>query len=123
MNHFNPDVTNILFDPDLGAQSVVVHRSRLAWDEDEKQYKQVTIKLNAYGNLQPASIAALSQFPEGDRINGMIVFRTTTQIHLSGDITKDTLSDEIEWQGRMYKVMQINPWLDYGFNVVYLARR
>ena len=56
--------------------------------------------------------------PEGDRIAGLMTFYTTADnpIFVTRNLVDDKgTSDELEWRGERYRVMQTFPYLDYGY--------
>ena len=114
-----PDVTELLFDPDLGAQEFVVTRrtgkwvgGRLTVDTEET--------LIAIGIIQPPSAEQLAFFPEGERRKGQIVIYTTTTLHL----TEGTdIADDIMWNGEQYKLVNVKRWDDYGYVEAYAELR
>ena len=115
----NPDVTELLTDPDLGAQEFPLRRRTGKWqggrmlvDQDET--------ITAIGVIQPTSSEMLQFFPEGERRNGMITIFTQTILRESDD--KKT-SDDVTWQGETYKVVRVDRWDDYGYCVGYAAKR
>lgn len=72
------------------------------------------------GVVTVASPKELNQVPEGDRISGMMVFYSQNEIRITragGIESQDTFgtSDELEWQGKRYKVLKVNPYVDYGY--------
>ena len=120
MNHFQPDVTGVLLDLDLGAQEFIILRPHGAWRSG--RFETDVNELPAYGIIQPASQEELNQVPEGDRASGVIVIRTTAQIQMAGADRADA-SDEVRWQGALYKVLAVKPWFDYGFCEAYLTKK
>lgn len=114
-----PDVTMLLFDPDLGAQTFEVKRRKGEWIGGRLVMRQQET-ITATGIIQPPSPEQLAMFPEGERRQGMIAIYTTTILHLSDG--KD-VSDDVTWRGEQYKVIHIDRWTDYGYCVAYAQKR
>ena len=116
-----PDVTALLFDPELGAQSVQVTRKSGSWIGGRFVIgENGTTTFNAVGILQPARTEQLEFFPEGERREGQIVFYTTVPLYLTEG---DEVSDSLTWRGEGYKIVNVNRWNDYGFNIAYAQKR
>ena len=123
MMSLRPDVTELLNDPDIGGgQSFDIIRRTLVREKGRLGAEQ-TVTIKATGTLQPAGFEALQQLPEADRSENVMIIRTTTplQIGKSGDAS-DTLSDEIEYSGEKYKILQLKDWGKWGMYVAYVTR-
>ena len=114
-----PDVTSLLLDPDLGAQSVTVKRTTGLW-QGGRFVPQTTTSFQAVGNLQPATPEQLEFFPEGERREGQMVFYTKTTLYLTEG---NEVSDVLVWRGEEYKIINLNRWQDWGFNIAYAQKR
>ena len=115
-----PDVTALLVDPGLGAQTVTVKRRTGSWQGGRFVVGQNDEQtLNVVGILQPASPEQLEFFPEGERREGQVVFYTQTTLYLTEG---DRISDRLLWQGETYKIINLNRWQDYGFNIAYAQK-
>lgn len=66
------------------------------------------------GVITVASAKEVNMIPEGDRINGAMVFYSLVPLHTTTN-NPNAISDIIEWQNNKYKIMQVNPWIDYGY--------
>ena len=119
MMFLEPDVTDLVDDPDLGGQSFQIRRRTITWQGGRSSAATEEI-INTTGNIQPLSSETLQFFPEGERRNGMISIHTRTFMHLSDG--KD-ISDEVTWLGEEYKVIRVDRWVEYGFCVAYAAKR
>lgn len=114
-----PDVTMLLGDRDLGAQTFTILRRTGRWERgsfvvDDSQ------TLTAVGIIQPASPEDLQLFPEGERRRGTLAIYTQTILHITED---PAISDEITWQGESYKVVRVDRWQEYGYCVAYAQKR
>ena len=115
----SPDVTMLLVDSDLGAQPFVIRRRTGKWVGGRFEVNQ-TETINATGIIVPPSSEKLQYFPEGERRNGMIAIYSQTTMHLTDG--KD-IADDVTWHGDNYKIIQIDPWVDYGYNIAYASKR
>ena len=114
------DVSEVITDPDL-AQSYTVLRStgsfvKGLWTEDTPTSITMT------GVITVANDRELDQIPEGDRIKGAMVFHSTQVLYTtrvgtneSRKATRSGISDKIVWRGEQYKVLNVSPYIDYGF--------
>lgn len=56
--------------------------------------------------------------PEGDRIAGLMTFYSTADKPIYTTRNKDDdkgTSDELEWRGERYRVLQVFPYNDFGY--------
>lgn len=110
-----PDVTEILFDPEVGAQSFTIKRVSGKW-KGGRLVENAAEEITAIGNIQPASVEQLKFFPEGEKRTGERVIYTTEALHLSEG---EEVSDSIMWRGEEYKIVRVDRWDDWGFNIAY----
>lgn len=109
------DVSELIVDPDL-AQPYTVHRMSGIWTDGE--FIQTELPLPFYGVVIVANTQDVNMMPEGDRIAGLMVFYTTPDnpIFVTRNLDTDQgTSDEVEWRGERYKIMQTFPYHDYGY--------
>lgn len=126
-----PDITSLLLDPELGAQSFTINRTMGSWKKG-RFIEEVTV-IKAIGNIQPATAEELEQLPEGDRRKGVIVIRTPTPIYETQDAmttdepsqtpAKEHATDEIVWRGNAYKVLSAMMWADFGWYEAFATRK
>lgn len=130
-----PDITSLLLDPELGAQSFTINRTMGSWKKG-RFVEDVTV-IKAIGNIQPATAEELEQLPEGDRRKGVIVIRTPTPIYETQVVDspeespegsaqtpqKEHTTDEITWRGNAYKVLSAMMWGDYGWYEAFATRK
>ena len=114
-----PDVTEILYDPELGAQSFTIKRKQGRWNGGRLIISNEET-ISAVGNIQPAGAEQLQFFPEGERQRGECVIYTTTILHTSEG---ESVSDDIIWRGDEYKIVRVDRWDEWGFNIAYAAKR
>ena len=70
------------------------------------------------GLITVANEIDLEQIPEIDRVRGGMNFVCDTEMFVTrntGDTSTEGTSDKIVWQGDIYKIFQVAPWVDYGF--------
>jgi hypothetical protein len=109
------DISEIILDPDF-AQSYIGYRKSGIWVEGD--IEQTESVVNFYGPIIAANIKDVNMLPEGDRIEGLMVFYTTADnpIFTTRNLANSKgTSDELEWRGERYRVMQTYPYNDYGY--------
>jgi hypothetical protein len=74
------------------------------------------------GVAWPSSAKEIQQVPEGDRIQGMHTFATIDPLYVTHASGIPGTSDQLEWNGERYRLLQILNFNDYGFNVAVGAR-
>lgn len=76
------------------------------------------------GVAWPSSAKEIEQVPEADRVKGMHTFATVDNLYvtregneenLDDDDDDSGLSDQVEWRGDRYKIIQILNYQDYGY--------
>lgn len=100
----------------LNAQTLTVYRSvggfvAGRWVEQVQNPPTIDISGIAY----PSSEKELNQVPEGDRIKGAITFLTAEKLNATHVEAPSGVSDKVEWNGELYKVVSLLPWGDYGY--------
>ena len=99
-------------------QIFAVHRKLAHWESG--RLVQTEINLTFSGIVVNANPKELFQSPNGDRIAGEMNFYTneelyTTHVYNYPDINASGTSDEIDWKGNRYRILNINNFSDYGF--------
>lgn len=114
------DVSELITDPDF-AVPYKVHRRTGSWDKGRFVVSDPEI-LNYYGAVQPASEREIQQLSIGDSETGVMKFftRKPNELHVTKEFTdsageKIQISDEIEYDGRVYKVLKVMPWHHGGW--------
>lgn len=118
----NPDVTELLDDPELGGGvSFLVIREQRRRTLVAGSSEQVTItKITATGNIQPADIEALQLFPEEDRSDKVIVIYTKFAFQLGADGDSEYMpADIVIYDHMAWKVTRVNHWSKWGFTIAY----
>lgn len=109
------DISFLIEDPDF-AQPFIVYRKSGNWKKGK--FIQEEKKIKHFGIIQPASTEDIEQLPEGDRVKGVMCFYSRKDIHLTrtgNEETSSGTSDEIEWRKVRYKIIQVMPYIDYGY--------
>lgn len=114
-----PDVTMLLVDPDLGAQSFTVRRRKSEWAAGRMTVTSDET-FTAVGIIQPTTPEQLQFFPEGERREGTISVYTKEILHLTEG---ENVSDDVTWNGEQYKIIRVDRWQDYGYCVAYGQKR
>lgn len=70
------------------------------------------------GTVTVANENDLEQFPEADRVKGMMCFYSQQAMYITrgeSDEEDAGISDEIEWRGDRFRVVSVAPWQDFGY--------
>jgi len=110
------DLSRVAVSPYLNAQTLRVFRSYGSfvagrWTEVE----QIPPSFDVAGVAYPSSEKELAQVPEGDRIKGGITFVTVEKLNTTAVRPPAGISDKIEWNGKLYKILSIFTYSDYGY--------
>lgn len=114
------DMRRLMANPNF-ATNYKVHRSYGEWEKGRFTItKEQTLAY--YGPVQSASPDDLVQFPEGDRQKGLMKFFCTppNELHTTKEESETDkgeafVSDVIEYENYLYKVIQVAPWQRYGY--------
>lgn len=109
------DVSELVHDPDF-CQNFTVYRQTGAFGAGGFIVGTET-EISFEGVITVASEKDLQQVPEGDRVEGAMMFYTTEQIFITyaDDSGNSGTSDQILWNGNRYKVVRVWPYGDYGY--------
>jgi len=102
-------VGEIIFDPDF-LQEITVQRKLGEWVKGRFVEEQSTLVFT--GIVCPANAQEISQVPEGDRVTGMMKFHTIDEVFTT---IETGTSDVIIWRGKHYRVINVTPYVDYGY--------
>jgi hypothetical protein len=105
---FNQSVA--ITNPDV-AQSYTIQRTTGAFVLGGYTTVDTTM-IPAYGVITVAAPKDLRQVPEGDRVEGSMLFFATQEIM---ETRPSGLSDTILWRGDNYKIVKVWPYGDYGY--------
>jgi len=114
------NIAEMMYDPDF-SQGYTVHRKTVIWTAGKPI--ETTVDYDYIGVVVASDFKEIQQVPEADRVSGMMSFYSTGQFFLSRTFDtqgydsdkKDGTSDQIEWRGNKYKVIQVLPFVDYGY--------
>jgi hypothetical protein len=114
------DVSDLIEDPDFAFPYTVVRRTG-TWVDGRFVVSDTPDRLSYYGAVQAASTRDIQQLGIGDNETGVMKFfcRQPKDIYLTSnfDDTDESaqVSDEIEFGGSLYKVLQVSPWQQNGW--------
>jgi hypothetical protein len=100
-------------------EGFVVHRKIGHWEKGK--FIQTEKSILMQGTIINASPKEINQLPEGDRITGMMAIYSPEAIFITRVATSNCknsssgTSDEIEWKGKRYRIVNINPWQEFGY--------
>lgn len=95
------------------SQSYKIHRK--TGEFVAGRFEQTETNINAFGVVTTATPKEIQQLPEGDRITGTKVFYSTCPIYTTRSDSKKGTSDEIEHNGKRYRVSQVFDYSGQGF--------
>lgn len=118
----NPDVTEILDDPEVGGGvSFLIRRPTQvrAKGTVTLSYEEIT----ATGNIQPQEKSA-SQNTNEDQLNEQIVIRTTAYLQAGTRNADGSVlgADEIIFADIRWRVTRVDNWIAWGFVTAYATR-
>ena len=105
-------------------QSFTVHRKKAHWVKGKLVQTEDTLTFQ--GVVNNANPKEILQIPEGDRVSGMMVFYSQSEMFVTRAWGTESqadygTSDELEWQGDRYRVVTVNTRGDYGYFKAYAA--
>lgn len=112
------DVSELITDPDF-AVPYTVYRRTGKWVKGRFVVSEPEI-LNFFGAVQTASPREIQQLHIGDNESGIMKFftRKPNDLYVTRNLSENEetpISDEIEFDGRIYKVLQVMPWHHGGW--------
>lgn len=112
------NVSELITDSDF-SQTFTVIRNPGHWEEGSWVYG-TPVEIQIEGVITVANVSDVNMLPEGDRIKGSMTFHSLEQLYPtrgqnSNYTGVESTSDEIIWQGERYKIMQVYPYVDYGY--------
>lgn len=106
------DVSEVIVDPELAAQSYTVVRSSGSFVKG--RWVATTTEIEIFGAVTVSSARDLNMVPEGDRIKGAMTFHSTSELFVT-DVGEGVISDKALWNGEYYKFVNVLPFKDFGF--------
>ncbi len=120
------DASELIIDPDF-ANKYAVYRCTGQWVKGKFEVSEPQ-KLDFFGAVQPASVREIQQLHIGDNEHGVMKFftRMPNIIYITRQPSPDNgdeiqISDEIEFVGSRYKVLQVMPWHQGGWCRAYAS--
>jgi hypothetical protein len=112
------DVSELITDPDF-ARPYTVYRRTGQWVKGRFVVSEPQT-LSYYGAVQPTTVRELQQLEFGDHDNGVMKFftRKPNDLYITKEFSESPdiqISDEIEFRGSLYKVLQVMPWQHGGW--------
>ena len=77
--------------------------------------------IKCLGSQQSPKPQELDYIPELERLDDVKVFYLNKPVQVSNH-WDDHESDQIEWEGKRYKIMKLNDWSSYGYDKVIGSR-
>ena len=114
------DVSELIEDPDFAFPYTVIRRTG-KWENARFVIDDPPKRLQYYGAVQPATTRDIEQMNIGEDEKGVMKFfcRQPKDIYLTNNLDEENpniqVSDEIEFRGLLYKVLQISPWQHGGW--------
>jgi hypothetical protein len=99
------DVSDLLYDTDF-ADSWTLHRSSGSF-VGGRWVCAPEINIAMTFPTQPLAPKELNMVPEGDRQKGTRAFWSPNELYVTAE---GRISDEIEWRGNRYKLINVLPW-------------
>jgi hypothetical protein len=103
------NVGEVVTDPDF-AQTFTIRRSTGSFVTGI--FQSTTTDIKAVGTISVANAKEVAMVPEGDVIKGMMVFHS--QVLIQATRPKGA-SDILIWRGEQYRVLNVFPYVDYGY--------
>lgn len=107
------DISEVINDPDL-MQTFTALRSSGTFGPGG--FASTTTTITMSGVVTVAREKDLVLVPEGDRVQGAMVFYSTAEIFVThADGTTQGASDVLVWKGHTYRVLSVAEYSDYGY--------
>lgn len=103
------DVSDLIDDPDF-CEPFSIRKRAGEWVSGK--FMPTITDVLIQGVVRPTNGDDLETLPEGDRVKGLKTFYCKQKIEL---VDPDSLSDQIIWQGNIYKVVTVLDWSRHGF--------
>ncbi len=121
MDFLDPDVLEIIDDPDVGGGvAFTVIRTKLT--RTKSSVTKGTTEIHATGAIQPVTKTATPGDAE-DILNEQIVIYTTCILQAGGKMNGGNYAaDEILYRGLRWRVNSVDNWAEWGFTVGHATR-
>lgn len=117
----NPDVTEILIDPEIGG-GVAFQVERKVSTRTGGSISQTKETFDATGNIQPENKNTQSSTVEDLLSERIVVYSTFIFQTGSNDYSSFIGPDEVLYNGNRYRVTSVNDWKDWGFTIAHAER-
>ncbi len=107
------NLSELVTDPDF-AQPLTINRSTGAFALGGWQ-QGTPAPIPIIGVVTVAKERELAQVPEGDQVEGAMLFYSLQQLFLSKGAPDARTSDTITWRGDVYRLAQVWPYADFGY--------
>lgn len=116
------NVSRVVTNPKFAQAFTILRSSGGDWNDDGT-WGDVTVSIDMYGIIQPATPKELKQLPEGDRVLEVKSFHSIQEMfisHVDGVDTTDpgynaSISDYTIWNGQQYRLAKRYEWSDFGY--------
>lgn len=99
-----------------GPHTFIVHRSSGTFVEG-KWTENATRQIPMKGTALPTDSRDIDQLPEGDRIKESRTFYTTERLYVThADGVSAGTSDRVEFDGKLWRLMQVRDFTRFGYN-------
>ena len=117
----NPDVTEILVDPELGGGEpfTVIRTLNVRTGGNVRQTVQ---EINAIGNIQPENKSIQSSTTEDPLAESIVIYTMFIFQTGSNSYSEFTEPDEILYNGVKYRITSVNNWKEWGFTIGHAER-
>nr|WP_243123184.1 hypothetical protein [Clostridium carnis] len=113
------NVAKAITDPRF-SQKFEVFRKSGEWIRG--RFEEIEKEISMIGVIAPSKPKEIEMIPEGDRVGGEITIHTIRKLYTTHAIQDEEsedefegTSDQIEWQGKRYKLYQVNDYSQYGY--------
>lgn len=113
------NVAKAITDPRF-SQKFKVFRKSGEWIRG--RFEEIEKEISMIGVIAPSKPKEIEMIPEGDRVGGEITIHTIRKLYTTHAIQDEEsedefegTSDQIEWQGKRYKLYQVNDYSQYGY--------
>ena len=117
----NPDVTEILVDPELGG-GVPFTVIRTLNVRTGGNVRQTVREINAVGNIQPENKSIQSSTTEDPLAESSVIYTLFIFQTGSNSYSEFTEPDENLYNGVKYRITSVNNWKEWGFTIGHAER-
>lgn len=116
------NLSRVCYNQNFGNESVTVLRS-VGGGYVPGGWSETKTTLELRGIVTAPDGEELDQVPEADRVKGAILFYSPELLHETNNTPKfKGTSDQLQWQGQLYRVARLWPYHTRGFYKVLAVR-